>query len=78
MSGSCDSPTSLYSNRLPSYEGRAWFVWPEATLNNATLKKHYLGALESNKALMRKAVAETIIADQNTTENSTENRPKHD
>jgi hypothetical protein len=53
-------------------------VWPEATLNNATLKKHYLGALESNKALMRKAVAETIIADQNTTENSTENRPKHD
>jgi hypothetical protein len=44
LSGPCDSPITFYVNRLPSYEGRAWFVWPEATFNNATEKEHYVGA----------------------------------
>jgi hypothetical protein len=43
MSGPCDNPITFYINRLPSYEGRVWFVWPEATFNNATEKGHYLG-----------------------------------
>jgi hypothetical protein len=46
MSGPCDSSITFYSNRLPSYEGRAWFVWPEATCENATGRKHYLGGSE--------------------------------